>query len=565
MARVPGSSDERRLARRAGSVSLGVLVSRITGLVREQTLAFLFPTALLDGFVAAFTFPTTLRELLGDGALSKAFVATFARVDQGEGRESAHVLFARVFRAVLPVALLITALGVVFAPQLVNFVFPGEAFDRPLPEAFRFGLSTPRELTVWLTRLMFPFFVFASLAALYMGGLQARGVFFLPGVASALFNLTTVFFAAAGALIAPRFGLHPMAGLAVGVPLGGLAQMGSQLLWFRGRGYRPGPTGGARETLRDASFRRVCRLFLPAAGAAGSLQISVVVSRHFASAGTSWLAWFYMAYRLAQLPIGLIAVALSSATLPALTRSAGRSDPEAFSRVLSQSGRLMFLLTLTAAAGVAAIADPLVSLIFQRGAFTASDANEVARVLRLFALGLPAFGATRLLTDAFFALGSTRPPLLVAVLGTGFTWLATRTLVVTLELGHLGLPLATVSVAWTSVVLLVLLLTPKLRRGPGGPGRFRALTGEVLAAGLRAAPVAIATGGVAWAVAGTIHDAWGAGLLSDLAATGAGCIAGLGVFALVARTLAPGEWTLVRDALASFGRRLRGGAERDAE
>ena len=554
MAETLGSSDERQLARRAGSVSLGVLLSRITGLVREQTLAFLFPTALLDGFVAAFTFPTTLRELLGDGALSKAFVATFARVDQAEGRDAAHVLLARVFRAVLPVALGITALAIAFAPELVDFVFTGAAFDRPLPEGLRFGFETPRDLTIWLMRVMFPFFVFAALAALYMGGLQARGTFFLPGAASALFNVTTVSCATLGAVLAPEFDLHPMTGLAIGVPLGGLVQMGSQLIWFRRRGYRPGPTGGFAASVRDDAFRRVCRLFLPAAGAAGSLQINVVISRHFASAGTSWLAWFYMAYRLAQLPIGLIAVALSNATLPALTRAAGRSDRAGFARVLSQSARLMLLLTLAAAAGLAGISDVLVSVIFRHGAFTSVDAEEVARILRLFALGLPAFGATRLLTDAFFALGSTRPPLLVALVGTGLTWLATRTFVVTAGLGHLGLPLATVTVAWASVGLLILLLTPKLSRGGPGAGP---LGREILAAGLRAAPVAIATGGVAAALAAWIRGFAGPGALSALAATVGGVALGLAVFAATARLIAPAEWKLVSGAAREFGRKLR--------
>lgn len=557
--RASGFSDERQLARRAGSVSLGVVFSRLTGLVREQTLAFLFPTGLLDAFYAAYMFPNTLREMLAEGALSKAFVATFAAVDQRDGREAAHRLFGQVLRALLPVSLLITVLGVVFAPELVGFVFSREAFGAPLPESLRFGFETPRELTVWLLRVMFPFIVFVSLAALFMGGLQARNSFFLPAVASSFFNVSTIVCAALGYLAAPGLGLHPMSGLAIGVPVGGLVQLAAQWRWFRRDGYRPVPPGGMRATAADPSFRRVCRLFAPAAGAAGTLQINVIISRHFASAGTSWLAWFTMAYRLVQLPAGLIGVALSSATLPALTRAAGNGDRDGFGRVLGQSGRLMLLLTLAAGAGLIGIAAPLVALIYERGAFTPEDAAQVSRVLAIFAVGLPAFGATKLLTDAFFALGSTRPPLLVAGIGTVATWVATRGFVVTAELGHLGLPLATVTVAWFSAGLLAAFLAPRLGTDARGRSRARALFSEVAAAGLRSLPIAAATGGAAWLPALVLEGRLGGGGWESLAATLFSTAAGGLAFVFAARLLAPGEWDPIRDALLALRERLRFG------
>ena len=551
-----GSGDERHLARRAGSVSLGVVFSRLTGLVREQTLAFLFPTPLLDAFYAAYTFPNTLREMLAEGALSKAFVATFAAVDQGDGKEAAHRLFGRVFRVLLPVSLLVSVAGVVFAPQLVDLVFSRGAFDTPLPESLRFGVDTPRELAVWLTRVMFPFIACASIASLFMGGLQARNSFFLPAVASSFFNVTTIVFAALGFLAAPRLGLHPMAGLALGVPLGGLVQLLAQWRWFRRDGYRPVPTGGMRATASDPAFRRVCRLFAPAAAAAGTLQINVIISRHFASAGTSWLAWFMMAYRLVQLPAGLIGVALSSATLPALTRAAGRGDRDGFGRVLGQSGRLMLVLTLAAAAGLIGIAAPFVALIYQRGAFQPEDAEQVARVLSIFALGLPAFGATKLLSDAFFALGSTRPPLLVAVIGTVVTWIATRGFVVEAGYDHLGLPLATVCVAWFSAGLLSALLVPRLGADASGGSRARALFGELAGAGLRALPVAAATGVSAWLVVLFVGNRLGSGAWAGAATTLLATAVGALAFLVGVRLLAGREWEPIRDALFALGERF---------
>ena len=551
-----GSRDERQLARRAGSASLGVVFSRLTGLVREQTFAFLFPTPLLDAFYAAYTFPNTLREMLAEGALSKAFVATFAAVDEHDGSDAAHRLLGRVLRVLLPVSLLITVAGVVFAPQLVDFVFSRGAFDRPLPESLQFGLQTPRELAVWLTRLMFPFIACASLASLFMGGLQARNSFFRPAVASAFFNVATILFAALGYLAAPELGLHPMAGLALGVPVGGLVQLLLQWWWFRQDGYRPVATGGMAATVSDPAFRRVCRLFAPAAGAAGTLQINVIISRHFASAGTSWLAWFTMAYRLVQLPAGLIGVALSSATLPALTRAAGRGDPDGFGRVLGQSSRLMLVLTSAAGAGLIGIAAPFVALIFERGAFRPEDAEQVSLVLSIFALGLPAFGATKLLSDAFFALGSTRPPLLVAGIGTVVTWVATRSFVVVAGFGHLGLPLATVSVAWFSAGLLAFLLAPRLGADAAGRPRARALFSEVAVTGLRALPVAGLTGGSAWAVVRLAGDALGSGVWGNAAATLLATAAGGLAFVFAVRLLAVREWEPIREALAALRARL---------
>ena len=557
MTEAGGSSDQRQLARRAGAVSLGVVFSRITGLLRVQTLAFLFPTALLDAFFAAYTFPSTLREMLGEGALSKAFVATFAAVDEQDGPEAAHRLFARVFRTLLPVALLVTVLGVVFAPELVDFVFSRGGFETPLPEPLQFGFETPRELTIWLTRLVFPFIFFASLAALFMAGLQVRGSFFLPEAASALLNISTIVFAVIGFAAAPGLGIHPMAGLAIGVPVGGLAQLLTEARWFRGRGYRPAATGGFPATLADPAFRRVCRLFAPAAVAAGSLQINVTVSRHFASAGTSWLSWFTMAYRLVQLPAGLIGVALSSATLPSLTRAAGRGDRDGLGAVLAHSGGLMLVLTLAAGAGLIGIAEPLVSLIFRRGAFTAEDAAQVTRMLPIFALGLPAFGGAKLLTDAFFALGTTRPPLLVAAVSTVLTWVANRTFVVTAGFGHLGLPLANVSVAWFSAGLLAILLASRLGEDAFGRRRAGAVYPKVAAAALRAAPVALATGAAARLTVRFLGGRLGGGAADDLAATLLGTAAGGLVCVAAMRLLVPREWAEVRGALLDLARRRR--------
>ncbi len=543
----------RSLARRAGATSLGVAVSRVTGLVREQILAALFPTAALDAFVAAFTLPSTLREMLAEGALSKAFLTVFAQTEERAGQAEADRLLDLTIRALLPVLLLTTIAGIVFAPQLVSLFFTGAAMAAPPPPGFDMGFRTVGELSIWLTRIMFPFLFFISLAALFLGALQARRRFFLPAAASAFFNVTTAVSALLGALVASESGFHPMSGLALGVPLGGLAQFLIQWRAFRrlGRASRSAVSPDPRRAtgmLRDPGLRKVGKLFFPVALAAGGLQIHVLISRHFASMGASWLAWMHQGYRLIQLPAALFGVALSHAGLPALSRARERGDEDLFLAILIRSGRMLMILSIASAAGIAAIAEPLVAVIYQHGAFRAEDAAAVATVIRVYALGLPAFGATRILSDAFFALGSTRAPLLVTMAGAGLIWFATDFAVVGLGLGYSGIPLATAFVAWVSVALLFGLLAPRL--GSGGASR---LAKEVGSAAIRGGFAGGCVGGAAWLVAGNV-DTEGE-LLRELLATGLSTLAGVAVFALAARRVAPVEFSLLRDAARGlFGR-----------
>ncbi len=548
------NEPERLLVRRAGATTLGVTVSRITGLAREQLLAALFPTAALDAFVAAFTLPGALREMLAEGALSKAFLTVFAQTGERGGRAEADRLLALTIRALLPVLLLVTTAGIVFAPALVDAFFTGAAMARPPPEGYGFGFATVRDLTVWMTRLMFPFLFCISLAALFMGGLQARHRFFLPAVASAFFNVTTGVFALLGALVGPEWGFHPMAGLALGVPVGGLAQLFVQWRAFRRMGRRTGNGRSlpAAQLVSDPGLRRVGRLFAPVALAAGSLQIQVLISRRFASMGTSWLAWVHQGYRLAQFPAALVGVALSHAGLPALSRAAEREDPEEFLSILMRSGRLLMILSLASAAGLAAIAEPLTALIYQHGRFRPEDAASVVAVIRVYALGLPAFGAAKILTDAFFALGTTRPPLLVTGLGTALLWVTTDFAVVHAGLGYPGIPLGTVVVSWISAGALFGLLAPRL-----GRSRARRLGSGVVDAGLRGLLTGGVAGGAAWLVVGSVDPA--GRLAVELAVTALAVGAGALAFGVAARRLVPVEFGLLRDALAGlFTGRRRG-------
>src|SRR3989304_3782459 len=260
------ASDGRRevesgeLTRSAGTVSLGVMVSRVLGLVREQILAYLFPARTgLDAFYAAFRIPNLLRDMFGEGALSKAFVATFSEIEKKEGREQALHLANLVLNALILVVSALTLAGIVYADVIVDAVLPGAGFDVALSADESFGIATKRDLTVGLTRVMFPFILLVSAAALVMGILNAQGRFFVPALASAFFNVGSVSVGLLGYYLAPRFGQHPAMGMAVGVLAGGALQLLAQLPTLFRLGYRYRPV----LTFRDPWVGRVARLFGP--------------------------------------------------------------------------------------------------------------------------------------------------------------------------------------------------------------------------------------------------------------------------------------------------------------
>ena len=321
--------DRERLTRSAGTVSIGVMVSRVLGLVREQVLAYLFSARIvLDAFYAAFRLPNLFRDMFGEGALGKAFVSTFSEIQEKEGKEAALRLVSVVLNAMILVMAALTLAGILHADGIVAWVFPGAGFDTPLVPDESYGFATKRDLTVRLTQIMFPFIFFASLAALVMGVLNARGRFLVPALASAFFNIGSIVVGVTGYYIAPRYGQHPAIGMAIGVLVGGILQLMWQLPSLFRLGYRYRPNFD----FRDPWLGKVLRLFGPGALIASTVQVNLLVNSIFASRGEGWMTWIIQAFRILHLPLGLVAVAVSVATLPALSRAAAKKDTDGFSR-----------------------------------------------------------------------------------------------------------------------------------------------------------------------------------------------------------------------------------------
>ncbi|MDI6774878.1 MAG: murein biosynthesis integral membrane protein MurJ [Verrucomicrobiota bacterium] len=443
----------------SGIVSLAVMSSRVLGLVRELIFAAMFGAGkFLDAFLAGFQIPNLLRDLFAEGALSTAFTATFTKLWETDGEKPAWALLNLMLSTVILVVCALCILGILFATPIVhvtNFGF------HQAPGKF--------ELAVDLTRIMFPFILFVSLAAAVMGALNARFVFGLPASASTVFNAVSIVFGVWFAFMFdpqadwrhPRFGPRALYGVSLGVLLGGGAQLAVQMpaLWRRGFRWR------WRIDFRDEALRRVWRLMWPSFIAGSAIQVNVLVNGMFASEIDGARSWLACAFRLTQFPIGVFGVAIVMVTLPAAARHHARDDLKAFGRAVEEALRLAFFLTLPAAAGLFALAPEIVRAIYRHGAFSESAAVQTALALRAYVMGLAGYAAIKILVPCFYALDRPRAPLKVSLLGIAINLLLNITLVKLLHMGHQGLALSTAALATVNFLQLVVYLSRRVSLG----------------------------------------------------------------------------------------------------
>lgn len=383
-------------------MSLATFFSRIAGLVREQTFAYLFGAGRwTDAFNVAFRIPNLLRDLFAEGAMSAAFVPTFNATLTKEGREPAFRL-ANVTLTVLTIVLgVITILGILLSPWLVSLLAP-EFADVP----------GKYEVTVLMTRIMFPFLLAVSLAAITMGILNSLGEFFAPAMAPIFLNLAMI---VAGFTLCPLFGGwgHPaIIGMAVGAMIGGGLQFAVQLVPL----WRAGFSLAWLPRFRDPGMRQIVRLIIPGTIGLAATQINVAVSTILAtSQGDGPVSWLSYAFRLMQLPLGLFGVAIAQATLPAFSRAAAQKDREAMATTLGSSVKLTTFINLSATLALGALAQPIIRIIFQHGRFTADDTLATAAALQAYSVGLLFFSLVKVMGPAFYALGETRTPVLASI------------------------------------------------------------------------------------------------------------------------------------------------------
>jgi putative peptidoglycan lipid II flippase len=552
---MPGMSDEpgtppvagtatrasgAAVARAAGKVSAATLLSRVLGLVRDQVFAALFgASTAADAFNMAFRVPNLVRDLFAEGAMSASFVPTFTQWRERQGDEAAWALGRQLMSTLLAVLLGLTALGWLFAPQILALMAGG------------FGAVPGKlELTVDLTRVMLPFLPAVALAAAAMGMLNARGVFFLPALAPALLNVGMVVFGLALIPACRAAGWPVITAMAIGVVLGGVLQFACQLPALGRLGFRfrlEWPTW-------HPGVRQVAMMMLPATVGLAATQLNIFVSQAIAASFREGsVSWLQYAFRLMQLPIGLFGVAVATVSLPALSRAAARSDLPGVRSTLSESVRLVLLLTVPAALYLAVFARPLVALLFQYGRFHAGDTAATADALVMYCVGLPAFAAVGIFTRAFYALGDTRTPVRATFAAVAVNLGLNLLLVGPLAawgLAHRGLALATSATSLANLALLAWLLRRRLG-GVDGARMLRSLLRITLAAAL---PAALA----AW-ILGGIGDLTALGLPGRAALVALGGLGGLAILLPLLRLARAEELGMLTDAARAVRDRFRRG------
>jgi putative peptidoglycan lipid II flippase len=445
----PDARSDRLNTKAAGIIGLAVMCSRLLGLLREQIFAALFGGgAAMDAFTAAFRIPNLLRDLFAEGALSTAFVTTFSKTIARGGDADAWRLANKVATMTALVLGLICILGMVFSDQLVTLLAPG--FD-----------AEKAALTAHLTRIMFPFILLVSLAALVMGMLNARNVFGVPAMASSFFNMGSIIGGVTlGYWIDPHFGPRALIGLAFATVIGGALQLLVQLPSLARLGYRFKPDF----LWRDPGVKAILLLMGPAVIAASTTQFNVLVNSMFASTlGDGAIFWLAIAFRLMQLPLGLFGVALGTVTLPLLSRLVATGRMDAFRTELAHALRLAFLLTIPSMAGLMMLAEPIISVLYQHGKFDAYQAAQAAGALRFYAIGLAGYAALKILVNAFYALERRKTPMVVSFLAVGLNLLFNWIFTFRLGWGHRGLAFSTGCIATFNFLLLYALMQIQLK------------------------------------------------------------------------------------------------------
>jgi putative peptidoglycan lipid II flippase len=390
-------SEKRNISKAAGTVGFYTLLSRILGLVRDVVVAAFFGSGMAaDAFFVAFRIPNLLRRLFAEGSLTIAFIPVFTEYLARKTREDAFQM-ARAVLAVLSLVLaLVALLGILLSPWIVRV------------QAFGFGGSGMKyELTVLLTRITFPYIFLVSLVAFFMGILNSLRHFAAPAAAPIFLNVGII---AATLWISPHLD-QPIVGVAIGVIIGGLLQVALQIPWLIKKGVSLVPCWMPRHP----AVRRIGLLMLPAVFGSAIYQLNQFIGTLLASfLPEGSVSWLYYADRIVEFPLGVFAIAISTAALPSLSKQAADKNLADFRETLSHAIRLVFFVTMPCMAGMIVLREPIIRIFFQRGAFDAMSTDMTSVALLFYSLGLWAFSANRVMVSAFYAFQDTKTPVKVA-------------------------------------------------------------------------------------------------------------------------------------------------------
>lgn len=430
------------LIKSTGVIGIATAISRVLGFIRDIVIANYFGTAIYaQAFVVAFRIPNLLRDLVGEGATNAAFVPVLTDELTKKGREDFFKLAQVILNILFWVLMALTVLGVFASPAIIRLIAPGFMADK---EKF--------DVTVTLTRMLFPFLLFVGLWAYAMGVLNSLGKFGAPAFGPCVLNVSII-------LCAAWFGENVF-GLTAGVLAGGVLQLLIQIPPLYSSGWRAALTG----EFTHPKAKRVGILLIPRAIGACVYQVNVFISTILASlsgiVGEGAVAALYYANRIWQLPLAIFGIALAQAALPSMSRDVALNDMNKLKDTLSFSLRILLVILVPASVGLMVLSAPITKVLFERGAFTPYSTLITQNALFAYAIGLVACGGIKILVSAFYSMHDTMTPVKAAAASLGLNILLNLILMRPLKVG--GLALATSLSAIFNFTILYLLLKKRI-------------------------------------------------------------------------------------------------------
>ncbi|MBU1933296.1 MAG: murein biosynthesis integral membrane protein MurJ [Candidatus Omnitrophica bacterium] len=407
--------SKKHILKSAGTIGFATVISRVLGFLRDILIAKFFGTAkYAQAFVVAFRIPNMLRDLIGEGAMNAAFVPILSEYSETRKKEEFWHLANALLNAMLIILALVTLLGVAFAPVIIRLIAPGFVDD---PEKFR--------VTVYLTRLLFPYVLLVGLLAYCMGILNSLKHFSAPAFAPAILNLSVI--------ICALVRQGSVRALAAGVLIGGVIQLVVQVPFLTARGFSPFQTSrlikGEQKFGTGHGFNFLSGIYHPAVKKIGRLlaprvlgscvyQINIFINTLLASlssiVGEGGVAALYYANRIFQFPLAIFGIALAQAALPTMSREALEAGLGNLKKTLSFSLRAVNFIMLPASVGLIVLSEPITSMLFERGMFDRYSTFITARALSLYSIGLFSYAGIKILVSCFYSLKDTLAPVKVA-------------------------------------------------------------------------------------------------------------------------------------------------------
>lgn len=390
--------EKKNIASFALKVGLGTLCSRIFGLIRDVLMASFFSRFTTDAWLVAFRIPNMFRRLFGEGSLSASFIPVFVSLTENSNIKDAKKLASVVFSLLLTILTGFTILGIIFAPEIIGFLTHGKNYSE---------IPGKVELTVELTRIMLSFVVLVCIYAFFMAIQNSFRKFLIPAFAPTLLNLSIIV-----SVFLPKHWFDVEGkNLAWGVLAGGLLQLIVVIPGVYKLGFLP-------KINFDVGFkhcRSVFRKFIPSVIGVGILQLTVLVNTRFAShlpeGANSWLFW---ADRLLEFPLSLLAVSMGTALLPVLSAHYAQKNMDKFSETLQEGLRQVLFLAIPSGVGLFLLSDLLVTTIFMRGSFVASDVHYTSSILQVYGVSIIFYASIRILQPVFYAIHNTWLPAVVS-------------------------------------------------------------------------------------------------------------------------------------------------------